>query len=137
SPDLLATAPFSFHADVGIRSATVTGVQTCALPILEGALDAQRRFVADASHELRTPLATIQGNAGLLAMGPNVEENVRRAAAADIVGESERMARLTDRLLTLARADSGLDLQLAPVQLAPVAQEVARQAATLHPNLKL
>jgi len=62
---------------------------------------------------------------------------VRRAAAADIVGESERMARLTDRLLTLARADSGLDLQLAPVQLAPVAQEVARQAATLHPNLKL
>src|SRR5207245_7280624 len=88
SPDLLATAPFSFHADVGIRSATVTGVQTCALPILEGALDAQRRFVADASHELRTPLATIQGNAGLLAMGPNVEEKVRRAAAADKIGRA-------------------------------------------------
>ena len=104
---------------------------------LAGALDAQRRFVADASHELRTPLATIQGNAGLLAIGPNVEDKVRRAAAADILGESERMARLTDRLLTLARADSGLDLQLAPVRLAPLAAEVLRQAATVHPELTL
>lgn len=100
---------------------------------LAGALDAQRRFVADASHELRTPLATIQGNAGLLAVGPSVDETVRRAAAADIVGESERMARLTDRLLTLARADSGLDLQLARVALAQVAGEVVRQAARVHP----
>jgi two-component system OmpR family sensor kinase len=104
---------------------------------LAGALDAQRRFVADASHELRTPLATIQGNAGLLAVGPDVAEAVRRAAAADIVGESERMARLTDRLLTLARADSGLDLQLARVGLAQVAGEVVRQAAGVHSNITL
>ena len=34
------------------------------------ALDAQRRFVADASHELRTPLTTIRGNAELLATVP-------------------------------------------------------------------
>src|SRR5205814_10339238 len=47
------------------------------------ALEAQRRFVADASHELRTPLATIQGNAGMLAHGPEVPDAVRRAAAAD------------------------------------------------------
>jgi len=107
------------------------------LAALEGALDAQRRFVADASHELRTPLATIQGNPGLLAVGPDVDDKVRRAAAADIVGESERMTRLTDRLLTLARADSGLDLQLAPVRLAPLSDEVARQAATVHPDLTL
>ena len=96
------------------------------------ALEAQRRFVADASHELRTPLATIQGNAGLLAYGPDVGDDVRRAAAADIAGESERMARLTDRLLTLARADSGLKLQLAPVELRPLVAEVVRQAASLH-----
>ena len=96
------------------------------------ALDAQRRFVADASHELRTPLATIQGNAGLLVHGPDVGEDVRRSAAADIAGESDRMARLTDRLLTLARADSGLKLQLAPVELRPLVAEVVRQAASLH-----
>jgi two-component system OmpR family sensor kinase len=104
---------------------------------VSAALEAQRRFVADASHELRTPLATIQGNAGMLAQGPEVAEDVRRAAAADIASESERMARLTDRLLMLARADSGLDLKLAPVELRPLTAEVVRQAASLHAELEL
>ena len=105
-----------------------------AFRTVAAALDAQRRFVADASHELRTPLATIQGNAGLLAQGPDLSREVRRAAAADIASESERMARLTDRLLTLARADSGLELHLAPVELRPLVAEVVRQAALLHPD---
>jgi two-component system, OmpR family, sensor kinase len=98
------------------------------------ALDAQRRFVADASHELRTPLTTIQGNAGLLALGPPTTEQVRRAAAADIVAESERMSRLVDRMLTLARADSGLRLELAPVDLGALVTEVCRQAGAVHPD---
>src|SRR4029077_13504539 len=84
---------------------------------LQDAFESQRRFVADASHELRTPLTTIQGNAGLLAQGPPVTADVLRAAAADIAAESDRMARLVDRMLTLARADSGLQLELAPVEL--------------------
>ena len=96
------------------------------------ALDAQRQFVADASHELRTPLTTIQGNAGLLAHGPPISEEVRSAAASDIAEESERMARLVDRMLTLARADSGLKLELAPLQLGALVIEVARQADALH-----
>jgi two-component system, OmpR family, sensor kinase len=99
---------------------------------LGSALDAQRRFVADASHELRTPLTTIQGNAGLLAQGPPVSESVRRAAAADIAAESDRMARLVDRMLTLARADSGLRLELTPVELRTLVVEVSRQAGAVH-----
>jgi signal transduction histidine kinase len=101
---------------------------------LSTALDAQRRFVADASHELRTPLTTIQGNAGLLAHGPPIAEAVQRAAATDIAEESERMGRLVDRMLTLARADSGLRLALAPVDLASVVLDVTRQAAAVHPE---
>jgi signal transduction histidine kinase len=101
------------------------------------ALDAQRQFVADASHELRTPLTTIQGNAGLLAHGPPISDEVRRAAASDISEESERMARLVDRMLTLARADSGLKLTLAPVELRTLVTEVARQAAAVHPDRTL
>jgi signal transduction histidine kinase len=96
------------------------------------ALEAQRRFVADASHELRTPLTTIQGNAGLLAQGPPVTQDVLRAAAADIAAESDRMARLVDRMLTLARADSGLQLELAPVELRSLVTEVCRQASAVH-----
>jgi signal transduction histidine kinase len=101
---------------------------------LQDSFESQKRFVADASHELRTPLTTIQGNAGLLAHGPPIAESVRRAAATDIVEESERMARLVDRLLTLARADSGLRLELAPVDLRAVVVDVTRQASAVHPE---
>jgi len=104
---------------------------------LQDAFDSQRRFVADASHELRTPLTTIQGNAGLLARGPEVEDEVRRAAAADIADESARMARLVDRMLTLARADAGLVLALAPVDLREVVTEVGRQAGALHADREM
>jgi two-component system, OmpR family, sensor kinase len=99
---------------------------------LQDSFDSQRRFVADASHELRTPLTTIQGNAGLLARGPEVSDEVRRAAAADIAAETARMTRLVDRMLTLARADSGLKLDLAQVELGPVVLEVCRQARSVH-----
>jgi signal transduction histidine kinase len=103
---------------------------------LQDSFESQRRFVADASHELRTPLTTIQANAGLLAHGPPIAEPVRRAAAADIAEETERMGRLVDRLLTLARADSGLRLELAPVDLRRVVVDVGRQAAAVHPERK-
>ena len=101
---------------------------------LQETFESQRRFVADASHELRTPLATIQGNAGLLAHGPPIAEPVRRAAATDIAEESQRMSRLVDRMLTLARADSGMRLELAPVDLRAVVLDVTRQAAAVHPE---
>lgn len=98
---------------------------------LQDAFESQRRFVADASHELRTPLTTIQANAGLLA-GAHLDERVQRAAAVDIAAESARMGRLVDRMLTLARADAGLDLRLTSLDLAPLVNEVCRQAAGVH-----
>ena len=116
--------------EVAVLAASFNGM----LSRLQEAYESQRRFVADASHELRTPLATIQGNAGLLAHGPPIAEPVRRAAAADIAEESERMGRLVERLLTLARADSGLRLELAPVDLRAVVLDVTRQAAAVNPE---
>jgi two-component system OmpR family sensor kinase len=96
------------------------------------ALEAQRRFVADASHELRTPLTTIRGNADLLAQGPTVGEDVRADAAHDIASESERMSRLVEHLLTLAQADAGQHLALAPLSLRPLIDSVCRQAQAIH-----
>ena len=101
---------------------------------LQDSYESQRRFVADASHELRTPLTTIQGNAGLLSRGPAISDDMRRAAADDIAEESDRMARLLDRMLTLARADSGIQLGLTPVAISNVVAEVCRQAAVVHPT---
>lgn len=104
---------------------------------LQDAFESQRRFVADASHELRTPLTTIQGNAGLLSRGPAIGEDVRHAAATDIAQESARMSRLVDRMLTLAQADAGLELQLTELDVKPIVDEVGRQAASTHPATRL
>lgn len=100
---------------------------------LRSALIAQRRFVADASHELRTPLTTIRGNVGLLLKREDVSGEDRIAALNDIAGESERMSRMVQDLLTLARADAGYHLEKAPIDLLPIVQDVSRQAQTLRP----
>ncbi len=100
---------------------------------LQSALVAQRRFVADASHELRTPLTTIRGNVGLLLKREDITPDDRLAALNDIAGESERMSRMVQDLLTLARADAGYHLDKALIDLLPIIQEVTRQAQTLQP----
>ena len=98
---------------------------------LAAALDSQRRFVADASHELRTPLTTVRGNASLLARFDQLTPEDQRAVVDQIASESERMTRLVADLLTLARADAGQSLRHEPVAIAPLIQDVARQARTL------
>ena len=118
--------------EVGLLASSFNGM----LGQLQDAFESQRRFVSDASHELRTPLTTIQGNAGLLA-SRSVADEVRRAAAEDVVKEGARMARLVDRLLTLAGADSGLELTLAPLELKPLVEEVCRQAAAQRGDRQL
>jgi two-component system OmpR family sensor kinase len=73
---------------------------------LEGALEHERRFVADASHELRTPLALLRTELEVALRRPrsNAElEDALRSAAE----ESERLARLTEELLLIARSDQG------------------------------
>src|SRR5712691_5488727 len=104
---------------------------------LRSALIAQRRFVADASHELRTPLTTIRGNVGLLLKRDDITSEDRVAALNDIAGESERMSRMVQDLLTLARADAGYHLEKAPIDLLPIIQEVSRQAQTLQPSRRI
>ena len=129
--------PAKRRDEIGLLSESFNGMLEqveAANQQLTVALDAQRRFVADASHELRTPLTTIRGNADLLAQGPLVTEDVRAAAAHDIASESARMSRLVDHLLTLAQADAGQHLELAPVELRSTMTSVCRQAQTMHPD---
>jgi signal transduction histidine kinase len=104
---------------------------------LAEALDSQKRFVADASHELRTPLTSIRSNAGFLLDRPEAAREDREAALRDIAAESERMSRLIHDLLTLARADAGQHLEKAPLDLAAVLQDIARQARNLHPACEI
>jgi signal transduction histidine kinase len=61
-----------------------------------------------------------------------VTEDVRAAATHDIASESERMSRLVEHLLTLAQADAGQHLDLAPLSLRPLLDSVCRQAQAIH-----
>ena len=117
--------------EVGVLTASFNGMLerlSVAQEGLAASLAAQRRFVADASHELRTPLTTIRNNAGFLVEHPDAATADRSEAVADIEAESERLSRLVDDLLRLARADSGGRLERVPVDLRGIVEDVARRA---------
>ena len=90
---------------------------------LEEAFDTQQRFVDDAGHELRTPITVIRGHLDL--MGDDPED--RRATLALIDDELERMHRIVNDLLTLAKAERADFLRLGPVDLAALTEELHRQ----------
>jgi signal transduction histidine kinase len=73
---------------------------------LEAGLARERRFVADASHQLRTPLALLRTELELaLRRGRSPEE--LRDALRSAAESSDRLERLAEDLLLLARADEG------------------------------
>ncbi|GHB73104.1 two-component sensor histidine kinase [Streptomyces xanthochromogenes] len=76
-----------------------------------------RHFAADASHELRTPVANIRGHAELALRHRGAVPAEVRHALERIGGESQRMTRLVDDLLLLARLDAGRPLEQELVDL--------------------
>ena len=95
-------------------------------------LQAQQNFVADVSHELRAPLTTVRGNLGLLQRELN--ETDRQAVLHDAVDEVERMSRLVNQLLLVARAATPAaqaPFCCEPVPLRPLIQEMGRKAVRL------
>jgi len=82
---------------------------------------AQRDFVANVSHELKTPLTSIQGFSQAILDGTADDERSRHRAMEIISNEANRMARLVDELLDLARMESGqIKMQQESVDLAEV-----------------
>lgn len=84
-------------------------------------------FVSVAAHELRSPLASILAYLELLADGAYGPLSDAQAGALRVVqGSAERLIRLTDTFLDLARLESGrLDLELQPVDMSAVLRSVA------------
>ena len=89
---------------------------------------AMRDFVANVSHELRTPLTSIQGYAQAILDGTAPDT---KSAAGVIHGESERLGRLVEELLDLARMDTGQ----APLDRKPV--DLKEILAAIVERLKL
>lgn len=116
--------------ELGVLASTLNTM----LARLQDAFQVQRRFAADASHELRTPLTSIRGNLGLLQREPPIAEGDRVAVLSDLVSESERLSRLVNDLLTLARGDAGRHLRAVPVPLGPLLTDLIRQHGVSYPG---
>ncbi len=98
---------------------------------LEGAVDALRRFTADASHELKTPLTSIQGTVQV-ALSRERSADELRDTLAEVMEETEWMLHLVDGLLTLARSEEGLvPLATEPVEIRPLLEDAVEMAELL------
>ena len=92
---------------------------------LDAGLARERRFVADASHELRTPLATLRTELELAIRRPRSADQLE-AALRSAGEEVERLVRLAENLLVLARSDeSGLQLRVEPHVVRDLLEDVA------------
>ncbi len=97
---------------------------------VEAAQRSQRELVANVSHELKTPLTSIQGFSQALLDGTASTPEAMAHAAGIIYEEAERMRRLVDELLTLARFDAGrMVMAREPVELGPLLQGCAEKLA--------
>ncbi len=84
-----------------------------------------RRFTADASHELRSPLAVLRGNAEVVLSRPRSAEELR-ASIEQSVDHYDRLTRIADDLLLLAKGDAGeLHLAREPLSLVDAIRDVA------------
>jgi two-component system OmpR family sensor kinase len=93
-----------------------------------------RQFLADASHELRTPLTSIRGCAELEGLRRRRTGNsTTNDALARIEAEGDRMARLVEDLLTLARGDQGRPLTTEPVDLSSLSSDAIDSTSAAHP----
>ncbi|RII20821.1 putative sensor histidine kinase TcrY [Streptomyces sp. YIM 130001] len=93
-----------------------------------------RRFVADASHELRTPLSAIRGYLQLYDRGILHDPDERTRVWGRTNAEVDRMGRLVEELLTLARLDQEPELQLRNVDLSRLVRDAAQDLRAQQPD---
>jgi signal transduction histidine kinase len=91
---------------------------------IEASLEREREFVADASHELRTPLAVLRTELEL-AQRPGRDPEEMRAALRSAEAETQRLSRLAEDLLLIARSDErGLPLKVERTEIGPLVERV-------------
>ena len=100
----------------------------------ERALEATRRFAADAGHELRTPMTALRTNVGALRRNPRLGYDEREAALSEAEAEAERTVRLLEALQILARGDAGAALPREEVEVADLVDAALERARRRHPD---
>ncbi|MFF5348142.1 MULTISPECIES: sensor histidine kinase [Streptomyces diastaticus group] len=119
---------------LGLALNTMLDRLRTALHRTEGSERHLRVFMADAGHELRTPLTAIQGFAELLLHEPAMSADRRREAHGLIHHNAERMSRLVDDLLLLARLGHGPRPHRETADLLSLCADAVATTAVHHPR---
>jgi len=113
-------------------------VSTLALTVnqmldrLQNSFVTQRRFTADASHELRTPVTAISGHASYLLRRTKPTEQQEDSLTV-IKEESDRMTKLVNDLLELARVDGGaFPINRDPLNFVDILDDVKREVDPIY-----
>ncbi|MFE5854931.1 ATP-binding protein [Streptomyces sp. NPDC056500] len=121
--DLTQRIPVQGRDDIAALAETFNAM----LDRLERAFAAQREFVDDAGHELRTPITIVRGHLELMGDDPVEREETVRI----VMEELDRMSRIVEDLLLLAKAERPDFVTPEPVQLAELTADVFVKARAL------
>jgi signal transduction histidine kinase len=104
----------------------LTSAMNALLERLKTALDAQRKFIADAAHQLRTPLTAVKLHAEQAANARDPNQTL--AAVRELRAAADRAVRLSNQLLSLARAEPGAQTtRFTPLDIAALAFETGAE----------
>jgi PAS domain S-box-containing protein len=102
---------------------------------LKKANAAKDEFLGLVSHELKTPITTIFGNAEVLRRRfEKLDEESRTAALSDISNEAERLHRIIDNLLVLARLERGQAIHAEPLLLRRLVEPIVAEHRRRFPH---
>ena len=93
--------------------------------------EVRRRFVSDASHELKTPLASIRLLTDSILQTGDMDPATVKDFVSDIGEETERLTRISEKLLTLTRMDSAVAVAEVPVDVKRVVEKVEHMLTPL------
>src|SRR5579859_2332075 len=102
-----------------------------AFTVQQASEERMRQFIADASHELRTPLTSIRGFVDVLLRGAKDDPATAEEVLIATRLEAERMSRLVNDMLTLARLDIGRPMEVQPVDIIGMVGEAVDQGRIL------
>ncbi len=105
---------FSYKADDEIGD--LLKIYLSMMEELQQAFDQQQRFVSDASHELRTPIQAIEGHLSLIQRWGKEDPDVFEESLTTSILEVQRMKKMIEELLNLARREKRDELAYANVE---------------------
>jgi heavy metal sensor kinase len=126
SGDLTHRIDYGGNDEIGVLAEAFNHM----LDRLEEGFRLQRDFVSDASHELRSPLTVLRGRIEQL-VDHTGGRKATEAEAGELMKEVRRMERLTDDMLTLAKAERGGLVQLRRVPIDDFVEDLRRDLPLL------